>query len=245
MRVPSVVSRSVVAVGVLAGCAHRAPIATAPPPQTSLGAPDVFGPGVVAVSRDADAVMLDVTTSAYVMVVRVFPGDHAELAYPSAWNGRWLEPPRFTRGTHRVPVFVERTTVLTGSPVEGHWALGSQPPPVIAPRSTGRRWRNCLDADEWASREGPLRSMPVLVIQQPCTTSKWQTGRWVAGAPVRLGEHYLIVIAADAPFDPIAVIRRLDDLDISLASGDAAARAVPGYLLGEDARWAAWIVHRP
>lgn len=245
MRLPLAVPFLLAAPGALAGCAQHRPIASAPPPQTSLGAPDVFGPGVVTVSRDADAVMLDVTTSAYVMVVRVFPGDHAELAYPSAWNGRWLEQPRFTRGTHRVPIVVERNTMWTGSPVEGHWALGSQPPPIIAPRSTGRRWRNCLDADEWAYRAGPLRSTPVLVVQQPCTQSGWQTGRWVAGTPVPLGEHYLIVIAAEAPFDPIAAIRRLNDLDISLASGDAAARAVPGYLLGEDARWAAWIVHRP
>jgi len=247
MRVPSVVSLLFIALGVLAACAHRAPISTAPLPQTSLGAVDAFGPGVVAVSRDADAVLVDLTTPAYLMVVRVFPGEYAEVAYPTAAPGiRFrVATARFASGTHRVAVYVEQTQVWTGSPVEGHWALGSQPPPVIAPRATGRRFRNCADTDEWAYRVGPLRSVPVLRVRQPCTQSSWQSGRWVRSVPVQVGEHYLVVIAAEAAFDLAAVMTQLDDLDVSLASGDATARAVPAYLMGEGGRWGAWIVHLP
>jgi hypothetical protein len=60
-----------------------------------------------------------------------------------------------------------------------------------------------------------------------------------------LDEHYLVVIAADSPFDPTVLAELLGELDISLVSGEAAALVVPGYLLGEDVSWGAWVVHQP
>jgi hypothetical protein len=61
--------------------------------------------------------------------------------------------------------------------------------------------------------------------------------------PYPLGEHYLVVIAADAPLQADALRAELGELDIAQVSGEAAARAVPGYLAGmRAARWTGWVV---
>ena len=232
MRLPIAV---VLTLALLIGCAHPGRPVPVAFQQTSLGTPAAFGAGVVAAT--IRSVTLKLTAPAHVAVVRVFPGDSAVLAYPSSGAAARtaLRP-----GMQRLALAVQR--VRDSMPdlwARGHRDTGdesacrmrramyeaSRPRDTLNPRPSTPRWEPCYSA-------------PQHLDQQPAQRS-------VLGAPIPLGAHYLVVIATNEPVDPIAVTERLRELNLSLASGDAAARAVPPYILGDGARWAAWVVYRP
>ena len=238
MRLPIVVLLPLAPLAPIMGCAHAERPVPAPMRQTSLGMPDAFGSGIVAVTTRTVTVAL--TAPAHVAVVRVFPGDSAVLAYPAERAAARAVQEPLQPGARRLELTIKRTR----DPMPDLLARRRQdsgdenacrmrramyeatrPRDTLNPRPPRPFWEPCY-------------SPPQHLDQQPAE-------RWVLGAPISPGAHYLVVIATDANLDPMTVTERLSELDISLASGDAAARIVPEYLVGEGARWAAWVVYRP
>ncbi|MGH2609086.1 MAG: hypothetical protein ACRDHF_08350 [Tepidiformaceae bacterium] len=60
--------------------------------------------------------------------------------------------------------------------------------------------------------------------------------------PLRVPEHYLLVIASERAFNPEQVEARLSELKLPRPADDAAALAVAGQLISEgQGDWAAWV----
>ncbi len=219
----------------LIGCARPGRPVPAGVQQAVLGAPDAFGTGVLTATSRGVTVRL--TAPAHVAVVRVFPGDSAVLAYPS--RNPAARPP-LRPGVQRLELAVQR--------------VRDSMPDLLARRNLDRSDENACRMRramyEAARPRDTLNPKPPTPRWKPCYSSPQHLDylvaqRPVVGAPIPLGPHYLVVIATDASVDPETVTERLRELDISLVGGEAAARAVPEYVLGEGARWAAWVVRQP
>jgi hypothetical protein len=217
-------------------CAHPARVQPAPLQEASLGESGAFGTGIV--SATTSSVTLQLTASARIAVVRVFPGDSAQLAYPVRGVTRRLGP--LGPGTQRIALWVERARDRRPN-------LSATPPTENESENVCRMRRTAYAAARPRDTLNPRRTTPfwdscVSRPQHLDVHTMWTT---VLGAPIQPGPHYLVVIATNGNVDPAVLAARLGELDVTGVSGDAAARAVPGYLLGETTRWAAWVAYRP
>jgi len=203
--------------------------------QTSLGTPDAFGGGIVAATTRT--VTVDLKAPAHVAVVRVFPGDSAVLAYPSM-SAAARAP--LHAGVQRLELAVQRVRDFRPDLLaRGHSDSGDE-----------NACRMRRTASEAARRRDTLNPRPSTPFWDTCITRPnhldvQPAGTTVLGAPIPPGPHYLVVIATDVSLNPVLMTERLRELDISLASGAAAARTVPAYVVGEGGQWAAWVVHQP
>jgi len=211
-------------------------------PQASTGTPDSFGTGVVAASQSG--VTLRLTAPAYAAVVRVFPRQRAELAY-SGYS-------RLLPGTRRLRLPVERTPVWVATPPTSQLRSRRYEDPATNADAACLMQQARLAAgaavpyDSGSPRAvSPPRVGLLCMPRADIRPDNPRPGHWEWADPIPLDEHYLVVIAADSPFDPTVLAELLGELDISLVSGEAAALVVPGYLLGEDVSWGAWVVHQP
>lgn len=232
MRLPLV--PPLLALGFLAGCAHPQRPAPAPPAQASLGDAARFGTGIVAASPEA--VTLALSAPAFAAVVRVFPGRRAELA--SA--GSTILPP----GSRRIRLPLERTRVWVATPAGYQlWRNPDADRACVMQRVAGlERPQDPQSPPAQAPRTELLCVRRADIRPEVVPTP----GHWELSEPGPLGEHYLVVVAAAAPFDETQLATLLGELDISLVSGAAAAAVIPAYLVGEGGgAWGAWVVHRP
>ena len=241
MRLPLILPATLLAI-VASACAHPEHSAPTPVSETTTGAADAFGTGVTAAS--ASRVTLTLTDTAYAAVVRVIPRHGAELMYTSR---RPLGP---GAQSIRIPVNRTRTWVpnlpsytLVGSTVDSRF---NNEPVCLMKHARYEAERPRVPNEPGAVPKPP--EPPCIPTQAPrvqVDTRGPERGRWVLGGPEPLGEHFLVVIASPMPFDRDALAQWLGEVDISRVRGDAAARALPEYLMGEGGRWGAWIVHVP
>jgi len=241
MRLPLVVPATL-GVFVASACAHPEHTALVPVSQITAGSADAFGTGVT--SATASRLTLHLTDAAYAAVVRVLPGYGAELMYTSR---RPLAP---GAQSIRVPGDRLRTWVpnlpsytLLAADVDSRF---NNEPACLMKHARYEAERPRVPNEPGAVPPLPEpRCIPTQPPRVQPDTRGPGSGRWVMGAPLPLGDHYLVVIASTTPFDHDGLAQWLGELDISRVRGEAAARAMPEYLMGEGGRWGAWIVRVP
>lgn len=219
-----------------------APAPSFPPPEplmvTTAGTPETFGRGIVA--AHPAALLVALSAPAYVTVVRVWPHEGAELVYPIGvreWSLYGYRPrgpgaQRLKAGEHRllvpVPSPYRIANRLGTTPVFRGWAPGSPVAPcVLRPVASSGPRPSKICCYYTGSRDG----------LQPAQSAR----HW---APPSLDAHYLVLIAADAPFDIDTVRAQIEEMDLVRVSGETAAQVVPLVLAGErrGGHWGAWIV---
>jgi hypothetical protein len=218
-----------------------APGQSFPPPEplmvTTAGTPEAFGRGILA--AHPAALLVALSAPAYVTVVRVWPHEGAELVYPVGadqwsrygYSPRGPGPQRLKAGEHRILV-----PVPSPYRIANRFRATPAPSPVRAP---GMPVEPCVLRPAETARPRPSQIYCYYLssrdpLQRPQSPRHW--------APPSLDAHYLVLIAADAPFDIEQVRAQIEELDLERVSGETAAQVVPQVLVGERRHWAAWIV---
>ena len=256
MKLAPPAAAALAACGALLGwsCAARpAPRAVVPLRAATVGAVEIYGPGLVATDDSGETVTFVLQASAGVTVLRVWPGWRVEPLYPI----RDRDTAVFHPGTHvlQVPRPVPWDTLaLRPSAAPGGQGAreqaaeqcisssleGEQPQP--APRRT---------ADTTGRAQVPPRP-PAYVVDRGAIEARC---RALAGltdsAPVprdtllrHAREYYLMLVASDVAQDAGRLRVRLAGMDITHSSVFAVLHALPAVLAGPAARsWATYVAY--
>jgi hypothetical protein len=231
--------------------APRPPAPLAPLEVVSVGAVELYGPGLVGTGDSGAAVTFALTASGSAVLVRVWPGWRLEQLYPL----RPKDSTYFQTGLHtvRVPAAVDLTPLLHPRPstrvpelsaaeqldVERCvWQAvrGRQRPPPRAARDTSRR----------APPAPPPTQIPLdyAAIEERCRRA---VSRHVEPVPEARADatpagHYLVLVVSDHVQDARHLQMRLGAIDITESSLASVLQVLPGFLAGADAKtWAGYV----
>lgn len=231
--------KAVVALVIVAAACAPAPTFPAPEPLmvTTAGTPEVFGRGILA--AHPAALLVALSAPAYVTVVRVWPHEGAELVYPVGvreWSLYGYRPRG--PGAQRLKAGEHRLLVPVPSPYRIANRFRATPAPFRA-QAPGRPVEPCVLRPVASSGQRPTQIYCYYLQSRDPLQAPQSPRHW---APPSLDAHYLVLIAADAPFDIAQVRAQIEELDLVRVSGETATQVVPQVLVGERRHWAAWIV---
>lgn len=229
--------------------------ATAPRPAAPLvpleavgsGAVEIYGPGLVGTTDSGASVTFALTTSASVVLLRVWPGQRLEQLYPL----RPGDTTHFTTGWHtvRVPVPVDSASAMLAGPGPlGAPLSGAQQ--VQVDRCVWQELKRYQPPASASNRRGRTQPMPIMIppnygeIEEACRRAALQNAQAAPagqGAQTPLGP-YLVLVASDNVQDARHLTMRLGGVDISRSSLTSVLQVLPAFLAGADARtWAGYV----
>ncbi len=239
-----------------AACASPPP----PPPKlvpleaAGVGAVEIYGPGLVGTDDSGAAVSFALTTSASVVLVRVWPGQRLEQLYPL----RSKDSTYFQTGWHtvHVPAPVNLAAVLAArrgpaaaslpGPAQAQvdqcvWQEIRRRQPAPAPRTVSDSSRRARPAPAPLQVPRDYAAIEAQCYRAATRPAAPQPARQ-EGAGEWLPDHYLVLVASDHVQDARHLTMRLGAVNIAESSLASVLQVLPGFLAGADAKtWAGYV----